>query len=76
MSTHHLDDHHAAADDEMISPILSAVTKRLGERMEAGRPIPAVEMAALGRLIDPDVAVTLAAVRRGEFGRIAMQVAR
>lgn len=60
--------------DEIMALLVKNVKKLLGKRLEAEEVITASEIAAVGRLLN-DSSVTLASVKRGDFGTIAKEAA-
>lgn len=60
--------------DEIMGLLCQNVIKLLNKRMEADETIAASEITAIGKLLS-DSSVTLASVKRGDFGEMAQQVA-
>lgn len=60
--------------DEIMALLVSNVKRLLGKRLEEDETITAAEISAVGRLLS-DSSVTLASVKRGDFGTIAQQAA-
>jgi len=59
---------------ELMALLCANIRKLLLKRQEDGETISAAEITAVGKLLS-DASVTLASVRRGDFGETAKQAA-
>lgn len=60
--------------EEIMSLLIGNIRKLLIEKQKDGEMITASEITAVGKLLS-DSSVTLASVKRGDFGTIAQQAA-
>lgn len=65
---------HETPADEIMTLLVSNIRKLLLKKQEDKEMITASEITAVGKLLS-DSSVTLASVKRGDFGAIAQQAA-